>query len=696
MTTDYTSTIASALKKASVSDKMATAFKTEFKTSDDSSAFDSFLSNASKTYMDKDVSHTNSFNSKDYAKNTKTAKQPESSYSDSAKDTNAFAQQKEDSVTDKKTDNKTKTEKYKNDSVDKTSEKPQDDNVKNQDSADDVKNEVKDSDENEKVQDNRSEENSTLQAQNLTKDTQLQQTDVQQNADTNPAAAGEQTDNVQDAGVQQKAAVDEIAKVKDTVSKNTLANEKLIANIEYVTGEEANSSQAAAVTKTDISTGDVKISNEASTDSVVLQQQGEKLEKISQDVVDKVLQNFKNGSTQNTAATVPLATDVVPDAELQNLMKTSDKSVQEAVSEAVVNSDIEVDVEMPQSQKTEVQANTTVKTAKENLASDTSRLTVKLESDVAPTADDTAVLTPTSKTETTTAKSQTAETAPFIKVTDEAASQAKPNVDALANKDLTSSAKEKAVAQMTDLQSTNTVVTDVQNQNRNQSQSQGNQNNNSMMRGNAAEQVAKLSVDNASNSSNISGTESFLNKLDSKLSSMTKPAAQSPMLNKTDIMSQVNAKFNEMQLAGQNKVSIILQPENLGKVSVEIINSKDGIVAKMTTENQQVKELFDKNVEALKSSLSAQGVNVNNIKVECTNESSNNAMNFERDQFNQNNFSDSQGHNRQTHNQEQTAQTAYGPEYSTTEEAADEINNTKEIKNTESIIKHNGKVDYTV
>ena len=116
----------------------------------------------------------------------------------------------------------------------------------------------------------------------------------------------------------------------------------------------------------------------------------------------------------------------------------------------------------------------------------------------------------------------------------------------------------------------------------------------------------------------------------------------------------------------------------------------------MTTENQQVKELFDKNVEALKSSLSAQGVNVNNIKVECTNESSNNAMNFERDQFNQNNFSDSQGHNRQTHNQEQTAQTAYGPEYSTAEEAADEINNTKEIKNTESIIKHNGKVDYTV
>ena len=111
--------------------------------------------------------------------------------------------------------------------------------------------------------------------------------------------------------------------------------------------------------------------------------------------------------------------------------------------------------------------------------------------------------------------------------------------------------------------------------------------------------------------------------------------ARTTTLNQSDIMSQVNAKFEELQKSGNNKVSIILQPENLGKVSVEIMNSKDGIVAKMTTDSQQVKELFDKNVEALKSNLSSQGVNVNNIKVECSQESANHAMNFEQQQFNQ-------------------------------------------------------------
>ena len=76
--------------------------------------------------------------------------------------------------------------------------------------------------------------------------------------------------------------------------------------------------------------------------------------------------------------------------------------------------------------------------------------------------------------------------------------------------------------------------------------------------------------------------------------------------------------MNSCREEGSNKVSIVLQPENLGRVSVEIMSSKDGLVAKMTTDTQQVKELFDKNVEALKSNLSSQGVNVNSIKVECS------------------------------------------------------------------------------
>ena len=269
-------------------------------------------------------------------------------------------------------------------------------------------------------------------------------------------------------------------------------------------------------------------------------------------------------------------------------------------------------------------------------------------------------------------------------------------ISTVENKDFAGEIKSKATAKLGDLQGTSTVVTEVQTSvHQSQSQTQtnlGQQQNSSLAQTNAMEQAVKLSVEDVST---VNSSDSFLNKLDAKINASTKTlGSQNAMLNKTDIMNQMNAKFSEMMQAGQNKVSVILQPENLGRVSVEIMNSKDGIVAKMTTDSQQVKELFDKNIEALKSSLSSQGVNVNNIKVECTQESANNAMNFEREQFNQN-FSNSNNNN-QTH-QSKNQEPTYSTEYGNSEEAQEEIEtNTTELKNTETIIKHDGKVDYKV
>ena len=128
------------------------------------------------------------------------------------------------------------------------------------------------------------------------------------------------------------------------------------------------------------------------------------------------------------------------------------------------------------------------------------------------------------------------------------------------------------------------------------------------------------------------------------------------------------------------------------------MNSKDGIVAKMTTDNQQVKELFDKNVEALKNNLSSQGVNVNNIKVECTNESSNNAMNFERNQFEQSFNNQQNPHGNHANQSDKDAKTTYTADFGNANDFDEqtEPNQGVEIKNTQTIIQHNGKVDYTV
>ena len=114
----------------------------------------------------------------------------------------------------------------------------------------------------------------------------------------------------------------------------------------------------------------------------------------------------------------------------------------------------------------------------------------------------------------------------------------------------------------------------------------------------------------------------------------------------------------------------------------------------MTTDSQQVKELFDKNVEALKSNLSSQGVNVNNIKVECSQESANHAMNFEQQQFNQS-FNGQQNSHNQANQSHQQSNSAYESSYETSSQEA-EPNQGVEIKNTDTLIKHNGKVDYSV
>ena len=67
-----------------------------------------------------------------------------------------------------------------------------------------------------------------------------------------------------------------------------------------------------------------------------------------------------------------------------------------------------------------------------------------------------------------------------------------------------------------------------------------------------------------------------------------------------------------------SKVTIVLRPESLGKISIELVNGKGGLTAQMTTDNPQVKEVLDKNLDGLKNSLGNQGVNVNNVSVKVT------------------------------------------------------------------------------
>lgn len=115
-------------------------------------------------------------------------------------------------------------------------------------------------------------------------------------------------------------------------------------------------------------------------------------------------------------------------------------------------------------------------------------------------------------------------------------------------------------------------------------------------------QVANLNIEKTVNLSNMQPTQQM----------------QAPReVQANDILSQINKQINAkaIQEQGTTKISMVLRPENLGKLELELVSSKTGLEAKMVASTPQVKEMLEKHLDALKETLSNQGVNVNNVTV---------------------------------------------------------------------------------
>ena len=110
---------------------------------------------------------------------------------------------------------------------------------------------------------------------------------------------------------------------------------------------------------------------------------------------------------------------------------------------------------------------------------------------------------------------------------------------------------------------------------------------------------------------------------------------------KSDIINQLSEKFSQLKDGTTTKVNVILQPENLGKVGVELVSRPNGVSARILADTQQVKELLDKNIDTLKNSLASQGVNVNNIVVKAVEGAQGSELNFTQN-FNFNNGENAQ------------------------------------------------------
>ncbi len=210
---------------------------------------------------------------------------------------------------------------------------------------------------------------------------------------------------------------------------------------------------------------------------------------------------------------------------------------------------------------------------------------------------------------------------------------------------------------------------------------------------NASEQVIKLSIEPMTKSE-APDFSHLLNQTKNPIGQekIQTNIAQTPLreLSKFDILDQISNKMPNLK-SGSEKVEIILRPENLGKVNIELQSTRGLVNATLIAENKQVKELLEKNIETLRNNLTAQGVNVNNVtvKVEEPNKSAFNAFDFNQGQFgsetNKNDQGSQKASNTELYNDTNDVNISSAVEDGT---ASVELNNDNSL--------HSGTVDYKV
>ena len=127
-------------------------------------------------------------------------------------------------------------------------------------------------------------------------------------------------------------------------------------------------------------------------------------------------------------------------------------------------------------------------------------------------------------------------------------------------------------------------------------------------------------VDTQADTNNMQTVETVsVHKIHSQQSSITvgtqttASASNQVNISKEDVLAQIHSKLQMMNSTSNAKLTMVLNPESLGKVSIQLINTKDGLTAELQVASQTVKDILDSNLSNLKDTLSAQGVQVNDM-----------------------------------------------------------------------------------
>ena len=83
----------------------------------------------------------------------------------------------------------------------------------------------------------------------------------------------------------------------------------------------------------------------------------------------------------------------------------------------------------------------------------------------------------------------------------------------------------------------------------------------------------------------------------------------------SDVLNQLTNKISQMKDSSAQKLTMVLRPNDLGRLSIELTNTHLGLSTHILAQNDDVRSYIEKNINNLRQQLSDAGINVNSIQI---------------------------------------------------------------------------------
>ena len=139
-----------------------------------------------------------------------------------------------------------------------------------------------------------------------------------------------------------------------------------------------------------------------------------------------------------------------------------------------------------------------------------------------------------------------------------------------------------------------------------------------------ADEVAKLALGEQNTLNSVSSSSGTITYDNTGVNAIIKNGAQLIKTAQTqgvqnpsmeEVLSEVTNKIAQLKDASGQKLTMVLRPNDLGRLSIELTSTNQGLTTQIMAQNEDVRAYIEKNINSLRQQLSEAGVNVNTIQI---------------------------------------------------------------------------------